>query len=234
MEPQTEALELKQWLEETRDEPLEAMSAFFDRRIEDYEEHMSPWKKHYQWMAGLIPPSARTLLDIGCGTGLELDEIFSRMPGLQVTGIDLSAEMLAVLKQKHSGKPLTLIRDDYFRYDFGENRFDAAVSFETLHHFAAEKKEEVFRKICRSLVPGGVYLECDYIAVSQQIEDLLFAECERRRRRDGIAPGVFVHFDTPLTLEHEIQAIRRAGFRSVEPLGFLPGDGHTVMIRAVR
>ena len=116
MEPQTEALELKQWLEETRDEPLEAMSAFFDRRIEGYEEHMSPWKKHYQWMAGLIPPSARTLLDIGCGTGLELDEIFSRMPGLQVTGIDLSAEMLAVLKQKHSGKPLTLIRDDYFRH----------------------------------------------------------------------------------------------------------------------
>ena len=28
-------------------------------------------------------------------------------------------------------------------------------------------------------------------------EDLLFAECARRRARDGIAPDVLVHFDTP-------------------------------------
>ena len=36
-------LELKAWLEETRDEPLEAMGAFFDSRISEYEDHMSPW-----------------------------------------------------------------------------------------------------------------------------------------------------------------------------------------------
>ena len=92
MEIQKDYLDLKQWLEETRDEPLEAMDAFFDRRIESYEEHMSPWKKHYEWLAGLIPPSARTLLDIGCGTGLELVSIYEKIPQLQVTGIDLSTE----------------------------------------------------------------------------------------------------------------------------------------------
>ena len=39
-------LELKAWLEETRATPLERMDSFFDARIEDYEEHMSPWKAH--------------------------------------------------------------------------------------------------------------------------------------------------------------------------------------------
>lgn len=234
MSIQQEYLDLKQWLEETEGEPLETMGAFFDRRIGSYEEHMSPWKRHYEWLAGLIPPLTRTLLDIGCGTGLELDSIYKKIPELQVTGIDLSAEMLAVLRQKHPHKSLTLIQGDYFLYDFGRNRFDAAVSVETLHHFTAEKKEEIFRKLFRSLMPGGVYLECDYIAASQEIEDMVFSECDRRRRRDGVEPGVFVHFDTPLTVEHEVQAIKRAGFSVVEPLGFLPGDNHTVMIRAIK
>lgn len=75
---------------------------------------------------------------------------------------------------------------------------------------------------------------CDYIAKTQLMEELAFAECRRRRRRDGIPDDVFVHFDTPLTLEHELQTLREAGFRSVELVGFLPGDDHTPMLRAIR
>ena len=48
-------LSLKQWLEETKDVPLEAMDAFFNVRIGDYEDHMSQWTEHYRWMAELIP-----------------------------------------------------------------------------------------------------------------------------------------------------------------------------------
>lgn len=227
-------IELKAWLDETRDVPLEAMDAFFDARIGDYEEHMSQWQAHYRWMAELIPEGTRTLLDIGCGTGLELDHIFARFPALSVTGIDLSQEMLAKLMQKHGARDLTVIRDDYFLHDFGEDRFDTVIAFETLHHFTAEKKAGLFAKICRALKPGGVFLECDYIATSQEIEDLVFGECRRRRERDGIAGDVFVHFDTPLTLEHEMQAMRSAGFALVELVGFLPEDDHTAMIRAVK
>lgn len=234
MDTKNDYLDIKKWLEETKGEPLETMAAFFDERIDSYEDHMSRWNKHYKWMADIIPSSVKMLLDIGCGTGLELDCIYEKIPAVQVTGIDLSAEMLTMLKQKHSDKTLTLIQDDYFLHDFGENCFDAVVSFETLHHFTAEKKAELFKSIIRSLIPGGIYLECDYIAVSQEIEDLVFAECNRRRKRDGIAPGIFVHFDTPLTLEHEMQAIKSAGFSSVEFLGFLPDDNHTAMIRTIK
>jgi len=227
-------LELKKWLDKTKDEPLETMASFFDARIDSYEEHMSRWQRHYQWMAELLPESTRNLLDIGCGSGLELDYIFARFPDLQTVGVDLSKEMLGKLYEKHHDKNLTLICEDYFTYEMGKERFDAVVSFQTLHHYTAKKKETLFRKIFECLKPGGIYLECDYIATSQAIEDLAFSECRRRRLRDGIKDDVFVHFDTPLTLEHELNAIRTAGFKVVELVGFLPEDNHTAMIRAIR
>ena len=233
-----EYLDLKKWLEETADEPLESMDAFFDVRIDGYEEHMQRWSKHYQWMADLLPAAltdedgVKTLLDIGCGSGLELDCIFKRFPSLHVTGVDLSKVMLSKLSDKHTNRFLKTIQADYFIYPFGEDCYDAAVAFETLHHFTMEKKKLLFKKVYNCLKPGGIYLECDYIAKTQDIEDLLFAECERRRRRDRIPTETFVHFDTPLTLAHEMQAMREAGFKTVELVGYLGEDGNTAMIRA--
>ena len=90
--------------------------------------------------------------------------------------------------------------------------------------------EELFRV----LKPGGCYLECDYIATSQAMEDAAMDECARRRARDNVPADAFVHFDTPLTLAHEMQCLREAGFGSVELVGFLEGDGHTAMVRALK
>lgn len=159
-----EYIELKQWYEETADEPLEVMGAFFGRRISGYDEHMSPWSEHYKRVAELIPEGAKNLLDLGCGTGLELEGIFERLPDIAVTGIDLSESMTAELLKKYAGRNVEIILDDYFVHDFGENRFDAAISVESLHHFTQEKKVGLFKNLCRSLKPGGIYIECDYIA----------------------------------------------------------------------
>ena len=62
----------------------------------------------------------------------------------------------------------------------------------------------------------------------------MFTEAARRRERDRIPPDAFVHFDTPLTLEHEMDAMRDAGFYTVELVGFLPDDNHTAMIRCTK
>ena len=66
-------------------------------------------------------------------TGLELDEIFKTHPNIKVTGVDLTKAMLDVLKQKHPTKDLTLINASFFDYDFGIERFDAIISFQTMH-----------------------------------------------------------------------------------------------------
>ena len=211
-----EYIELKRWYEETADEPLEEMGAFFGRRISGYDEHMSPWSEHYKRVAELIPEGAKNLLDLGCGTGLELEGIFERLPDIAVTGIDLSESMTAELLKKYTGRNVEIILDDYFVHDFAENRFDAAISVESLHHFTQEKKVGLFKNLCRSLKPGGIYIECDYIASCPEIEELAFSECMRRRKRDNIPEGEYIHFDTPLTLEHELEAMLAGGFKTAE------------------
>ena len=226
--------EWKQWREITSDEPLEGMDAFFDARVDNYEIHMARWEAHYHWMARLLPPGISTLLDLGCGTGLELGPIFRRFPDLSVTGVDLSADMLKRLARKYTKKRLSLLCADYFACDLGKSRFDAAVSFETLHHYTVLQKTALLSKVRCALKPGGCYLQCDYIATSQAMEDAAMAECARRRIRDRVPEDAFVHYDTPLTLAHEMQALRDAGFATVELRGFLPGDGHTAMLMAVK
>lgn len=223
---------LRDWLRETEDEPLESMAAFFEARLDGYESHMQRFRAQYRLLAEQLPAATETLLDLGCGTGLELDAIFARFETLHVVGVDLSERMLAQLRAKHPGRALTLLCADYLTCDLGTNAFDAAVSFETLHHFSQATKRRLFQKICDSLKPGGVYLECDYIATCQAMEDLAFQACRNRRHRDGIPDGVLVHFDTPLTLSHEMQAMRDGGFSQVELIGFVPGDRHTPLIRA--
>lgn len=186
------------------------------------------------WVACLqeiLPHGCGELLDLGCGTGLELDCIFQKIPKIKVTGIDLCNAMLDVLKKKHSGKDLNLICGDYFTENFGENKYDAAVSAESFHHFKPEKKQRLFKKIYDSLKKGGIYIECDYIACCEEEETLLFDECRRIREKFGVSNDVFIHFDTPLTLEHEMSLINKAGFAETKAVESING---AVIITALR
>lgn len=223
---------IKQWLKSTEDEPLETMGGFFDRRVDSYEDHMRPWRAYYRWLGELIPAQAETLLDLGCGTGLELDEIFRLHPDIRVTGIDLAPGMLARLREKHPERNLTLTVGDYLTVPLAPCAFDVAVAFETLHHFPPETKLGLFRRIFAALRPGGMLLEGDYIAESDEMETYLFQELARRRARQHVPEGTFVHFDTPLTLAHELSLLSQAGF-TAEVLGYR-GEDNTPMIRAIK
>lgn len=202
--------------------PLEEMSAFFNSRIDEYEEHMlRECNEGYVALAKLIPRTkGLKILDLGCGTGLELDEIFKVNSTVQVTGIDLADKMLEKLSQKHTARKrqLNLILADFFKYDFGENVFDVAVSFESLHHFSHEEKIGLYKRVYDALKPPGFYIETDYMAPTQQYEDYRFAENQRIRAELGIKEG-FYHYDTPCTVENQIALLKKAGFRSVEKIG---------------
>lgn len=213
--------DLKRWLLEAEEVKLEEMTGFFAARVDQYEEHMAIWKKAYRHMGMLVPKGIQTLLDLGCGTGLELEDILCSQPGLHVTGIDLSSDMLGKLQEKFP--QVKTICADYFSCELGEKTFDAAVSFETLHHFKPEKKKLLFEKIRRSLKPGGIYIQADYLAACGEEERLLMDFCSRKRAQQGIPENVFIHFDTPLTAEHEMELMRCAGFGCVEWGGCIEG-----------
>lgn len=202
--------ELKQWLCEIEQTKLEDMADFFRVRLGDYEAHMAQWHEAYLEMERRLPASVETVLDLGCGTGLELDAILSKRPHLHVTGVDLCPDMLERLQKKHP--EVETICADYFRYDFGEGCWDAVINFETLHHFTPEQKARLYQKIRRALKRGGIYLQAEYVACCAEEETLLWEIFRRKRRRDEIPDDEFVHFDAPLTLEHELALLRGAGF----------------------
>lgn len=203
---------LRQWLRDTSDSPLEEMSAFFTKRLDDYEEHMSIWEESYGIFAESLPSGCGEILDLGCGTGLELDRIWQRNPDIKVTGVDLCQSMLDKLLEKHSGKPLTAVCQDYFQYDFGYGQWDAVISFESLHHFLPERKRELYRKIFNSLKEGGIFLLGDYTACCDEEETLLRGVYLEKRKRFRIPDHCFVHFDIPLTPDHEKELLQDAGF----------------------
>lgn len=199
---------------------MEEMSSFFTKRVEGYEEHMhtntTGNKEGYIVMSKLIPTSCKSLLDLGCGTGLELDEILKVMPDLEITGIDLTQAMLDKLKLKHPHKSIHLICGSYFDVPFGIEKYECTISFQTMHHFSHELKIGLYKKIYQALTPDGIYIEGDYMVKSQEEEDFYFSENTRIRKELNLIGTEFYHYDTPCTIENQIKMLNSAGFRNVE------------------
>jgi tRNA (cmo5U34)-methyltransferase len=202
---------------------LEKMAEFFDARLEGYEEHqltcIDSAQEFYPYTAACLPQAPGTeILDLGCGTGLELEAYFAAVPAAKVTGVDLAPGMLTVLQQKFPEKDLTLIQGSYFNVPFGEDRFDAAVSVESLHHFTREEKIPLYAKLLKALKPEGFFILTDYFSLSDEEETVHRQELIRLKKEQGLPENEFYHYDTPLTVEHEKEALLAAGFSSVKVL----------------
>ncbi|BCN32696.1 class I SAM-dependent methyltransferase [Anaeromicropila herbilytica] len=199
---------------------MERMNEFFAARVEGYDEHMlsnvEGCKEAYIKLAELIPFDCKKLLDLGCGTGMELDGIFKRFADIHVTGIDLTQAMLDKLKEKYSNKNISLICGSYFDVDFGIGQYDCAISFQTMHHFSHEAKIGLYKRILDSLMDSGVYIECDYMVQNQEEEDFYYSENTRIRKEMNILENEFYHYDTPCTIDNQIAMLRNAGFQKVE------------------
>ena len=213
---------------------LEKMGAFFEARLAGYEEHqlncIESAREFYPFTAGCLPRTAEAaVLDLGCGTGLELGYYFELVPTAKITGVDLAPGMLAALREKFPDKALHLIVGSYFDVPLGACAFDAAVSVESLHHFTKEEKIPLYKNVRNALKPGGWLILTDYFALSDEEERSRRAELLRLRQEQGIRDGAFYHFDTPLTVQHETEALRAAGFSSVT---VLKNWGQTVTLRA--
>ena len=202
---------------------LERMGEFFNTRLDGYEEHqlttIDSALEFYPYTAGCLPQTAGAeILDLGCGTGLELGYYFEAVPTARITGIDLAQGMLDALRNKFPDKCLTLVTGSYFDVPFDPGAFDAAVSVESLHHFTKEEKIPLYEKVRKALKPGGFFILTDYFAGSDEEERFRRAELLRLKKEQGIHDDEFYHYDTPLTVDHEKEALLSAGFSSVTVL----------------
>ena len=215
---------------------LEKMSDFFEARLDGYDEHMmtniESANEFYPFTAKQLPTTENChVLDLGCGTGLELQEYYLLNPSAMVTGIDLSQGMLAELKRKFANKDITLMLGSYFDVPFGEEVFDAAVSVESLHHFTKGEKIKLYSKLHKALKDKGYFILTDYFSLSDDEEQMHRRNLLALKAEQGITDDEFYHYDIPLTVKHESEALVEAGFSSVVVLN---NWGATYTIKAVK
>ena len=204
---------------------FEEMSAFFNNRAQIYEEkhleHIGGMESK-QILASFFPPHTKTIIDLGIGTGLELEAIFQRFPKIEVTGLDIAESMLKLLVEKYPDRKIRLHCESYLDYDFGNCLYDVALSVMTLHHYNHQTKTNLYRNIHNSLKNNGVYIECDYMLSEneygnpQETEDFNFSEFERLKKEQGITDSREYHFDTPCTVLNQKKMLLEAGFVNVK------------------
>jgi SAM-dependent methyltransferase len=151
------------------------------------------------------------VLDVGCGPGW-LSEFFVRC-GYWVTGIDISEEMVRVARERIAaledpiGEGIRAVGEFHamrVQEMSWSDRFDAAVLFDTMHHFDDEL--ETLRVILRTLVPGG------RIFIHEGVRPPPGSEAERHLIAEMETYGTL---ESPFDPEYLVEVLERAGFVGV-------------------
>jgi SAM-dependent methyltransferase len=113
----------------------------------------------YRYMEGRWTPVAQALigiygltdgskvLDVGCGKAFLLYEMKKILPGLQVTGFDISKHGLA--ESKPNIRPHLFLYRAQDAYPFGDKQFDLVISLGTLHNLRVFELETAVKEIER-------------------------------------------------------------------------------------
>lgn len=91
------------------------------------------------------------VLDVACGTGVLMPDYLSR--GAEVTGIDISPEMIKLAEQKYAGTGVRFICGDVEAADVGQD-FDAIVVYNAFPHFP--DPERLIFRLSGLLAEGGI------------------------------------------------------------------------------
>jgi 2-polyprenyl-3-methyl-5-hydroxy-6-metoxy-1,4-benzoquinol methylase/glycosyltransferase involved in cell wall biosynthesis len=109
----------------------------------------------------LALPAGSRILDVGCGSGW-LSEFFARM-GYDVTGIDISPELIEISKERvarvaYDVDPQTKMRCRFLVQNVErgalDEEFDALICYDSLHHFVDERA--VMRNLARMTKKNGL------------------------------------------------------------------------------
>lgn len=97
------------------------------------------------------------ILDLGCGTGLNLFALAEALPHATLTGVDFSAPSIvqteATRRRHPAAARMTFVNADYLAFEGGP--YDVIVS-ETVLHTIPGSTETLFGKITRDLASGGL------------------------------------------------------------------------------
>jgi tRNA (cmo5U34)-methyltransferase len=174
-------------------------------------------------------PSARSILDVGCGAGNFTLKILGVLPGLDATLVDLSSAMLARAHSRVGAATkgrVNSIQGDIRELKLGNEQIDIIVSAAVLHHLRETGEwAAVFSKFYACLKPGGSIWISDLVSHAvPAIQDIMWARYgdylvafKGEEYRDAVFDYVEQE-DTPRPVLFQCELLRQSGFREVEIL----------------
>jgi tRNA (cmo5U34)-methyltransferase len=103
---------------------------------------------------------ATRLLELGTGTGETARRVLARHPGAALTGIDASADMLAVARDVLPGADLHVSR---LQDPLPAGPFDLVFAVLAVHHLDGPGKADLFARVAAALAPGGRFVLGDVV-----------------------------------------------------------------------
>ena len=179
--------------------------------------------------AAATSPLARELLDVGCGAGNYALKLLERLPGLSVTLVDLSGPMLVRAKmrvQAATDGAVRTVQADIRSLELPAASVDLITAAAVLHHLRGEEEwHAVFHKFHDGLRPGGSLWVSDLVAHDlpgvQAMMQRRYGEYLLSLKGAAYRDQVFEYIereDSPRSLGFQIEALRRAGFKTIEVL----------------
>jgi ubiquinone/menaquinone biosynthesis C-methylase UbiE len=189
--------------------------------LTEYDERIRTFIPDYDAMldaaAAVVKPSARTIVDLGTGTGALAARVLDRVPAAHVVAIDADADILAVAARR-LGPRATFVAATFFRVAIP--RCDAVVTSFALHHVRTRaSKLRLYRRLRRALRPGGRLICVDCLPARSrglaQAQHAAWRDHLRRsyssRRADQLL-AAWAREDVYVPLEVEGELMSRAGF----------------------
>jgi len=179
--------------------------------------------------AKYVNPTAKDLLDIGCGAGNYTLKMLSKISNLNCTLNDLSMPMLERAQQRvesQTNGTVSIIQEDMRNLNLTDESFDIVLAAATFHHLRDDADwEHVFSKLYKALRPGGSIWISDLIIhdtapleklFHQRYSDYLDTLGGPEYRRKVL--DYIEHEDTPRSVNFQMDLLRKVGFKSVEIL----------------
>lgn len=110
---------------------------------------------------------ARTILELGIGTGETAKRVLAAHPDAQLTAIDSSREMA-----EHARKvvPQADLRLGRLEDPLPDGPFDLVVSALAVHHLDRPGKQDLFRRVADVLQPAGTFVLADVVVPESEAD----------------------------------------------------------------
>ncbi|KQX50601.1 MULTISPECIES: class I SAM-dependent methyltransferase [unclassified Streptomyces] len=160
------------------DVPPVSAAELFDGLGIDYEHAFvrlpAQWEA-IEWLTARLGAGAK-VLDVGSGTGRPVAELLVRA-GCEVTGIDVSGEMVALAGAQVPGAAFE--QCDVRAFDAPEGHFDAVCAFFPLLMMSRAEAAESLKRMAGWLAPGGFLVTA---TVPADVEDVEIVWMENKVR----------------------------------------------------